>query len=220
MPIQTVLFDLDGTLLDTARDMCTAMNTLLSQENKPPLPLDAIRPIVSQGGRALVQKAFDLPAEHKDFELLRDRFLNTYAQNIAHQTELFDGMGDVLDYIEQRTMKWGVVTNKPAWLTDPLMHRMGLTQRAACIVSGDTTAHRKPHPAPMLHACSMVDTAPRDCLYVGDHQRDIEAGKRAGTFTAVALFGYISPQDNPEQWQADTMVTHPTHLMAWLEQYG
>jgi phosphoglycolate phosphatase len=164
----------------------------------------------------MVQLGLEITPEDARFAPQRQRFLDIYREHLTQETRLFPGMDEVLRAIEERGMNWGVVTNKPAWLTNPLMEQMGLTQRAACIVSGDTTPERKPHPAPMLHACHQAGSHVWQCLYVGDAQRDIEAGKRAGMKTLAALFGYIGAADEPQLWDADAMIQHPLEILDWL----
>ena len=214
--VRTVLFDLDGTLADTAPDLAYALNVVLSERGEPPLALDTIRPLVSHGGRALLELAFGPAAERSDFEQLYARFLDVYAANVANESRLFPGMDAVLEHIEGNGWNWGVVTNKWAWLTDPLMQAMGLDTRAACVVSGDTTSHRKPHPEPLLYACSQAGSEPAECLYVGDAERDIQAGRDAGMRTVVALFGYIHPDEDPASWGADGAVERPEELICWI----
>ena len=143
--------------------------------------------------------------------------LDYYENNIAQYTRLFPGMDEVLQYIETRGLNWGVVTNKPAWLTDPLMAALGLDQRAACIVSGDTLQECKPHPAPLLHACDLTSSKPGQCLYVGDAERDIQAGRNAGMPTLVAMFGYLMEKDRPEDWGANALIHHPAEIIDWLQ---
>ncbi len=215
--IQTVLFDLDGTLLDTAPDLASALNAVLEQNGRPALPFERIRPVVSHGGRALIELGFGLAPSHPDFEPLRKQLLDHYLAHIADQTRLFPGMGEVLEHIEQSGRKWGVVTNKPGWLTDPLLDALDLRRRAAGIVAGDTLEERKPHPAPLLHACDLVGSRPGDCLYVGDAERDIEAGHHAGMATLVALFGYLMEQDRPETWGATALIRSPQELLDWIQ---
>ncbi|MCF6260532.1 MAG: phosphoglycolate phosphatase [Gammaproteobacteria bacterium] len=214
--IKTVLFDLDGTLADTAPDLAFALNQVLVENGRAPLPFETIRPEVSHGGIALIRLGFRIDPEHPDFDSLRQRLLKIYRDNIARETRLFPGMADLLNHIEQNNMNWGIVTNKPGWLTEPLMEALGLSQRAACIVSGDTCTNRKPQPEPILHACQLVGSEAQQCVYIGDAQRDIESGQRAGMRTIVALFGYIADDDNPEQWQADTLLETPDDIMQWL----
>jgi phosphoglycolate phosphatase len=214
--IQTVLFDLDGTLLDTAPDLANALNAVLELNGRPPLPFEQIRPVVSHGGRALVELGFDIAPEHPDFDSLKNQLLDHYQAHIADETRLFPGMDEVLAAIEQRGIKWGVVTNKPGWLTEPLMDALRLSARAAGIVSGDTLNERKPHPAPLLHACEIIGTEPAQCLYVGDARRDIEAGRNAGMATLVAMFGYIMEQDDPQAWGATALIRQPSDILDWI----
>src|SRR3990172_5375049 len=214
--LRTILFDLDGTLADTAPDLAYALNTVLQEEARPALPLATIRPVVSHGSKALLQLGFAIGPEDSAYAALRQRLLTLYLHHIADATRLFPGMLEVLDSIEQAGMRWGVVTNKPASLTEPLLEKLGLSARAACIVSGDTLSQSKPHPAPLLHACNLAASQAHQCLFIGDAQCDIEAGQRAGMKTLVALFGYISAQDDPRRWGADGMVSSPQDIMAWI----
>ncbi|HEB94943.1 MAG TPA: HAD family hydrolase [Sedimenticola thiotaurini] len=213
-----VLFDLDGTLADTAPDLAYALNQTLLRQGREALPFAAIRPHVSHGGIALIRLGFGIGPEHPEFDTLRQRFLDIYLANLTRETRLFPGMEQVLAWLEQRDIPWGVVTNKPAWLTDPLMRQLGLDRRAAAIVSGDTLERRKPHPDPILYACEAASVAPAQTLYVGDARRDIEAGNRAGTTTLAALFGYIEEQDDPRDWQADGMIEAPREILPWVLQ--
>jgi N-acetyl-D-muramate 6-phosphate phosphatase len=209
--IRTVLFDLDGTLIDTAPDMANALNLLLTEEGKAVLPYDVIRPIVSNGSVALVKLGFG--ENTPDLERLKQRYLDIYQAHLCEDSKLFEGMTELLDYIEQHDMNWGVVTNKPGWLTEPLMQQLNLTARAATIVSGDTTFNRKPHPEPMYHACKHAGSEPTQCIYIGDAQRDIEAGNSAGMKTVVALYGYIAETENSSEWQADYQIQHPQEII-------
>jgi 2-phosphoglycolate phosphatase len=218
--IHTVLFDLDGTLADTAPDLAYALNCLLREQERPPLPFETIRPAVSHGATALVKLGFGLSPEQPLFSALRDRLLSLYQQHLARETRLFEGMAELLAFIEEQGMNWGVVTNKPAFLTEPLTAALGIAGRAACIVSGDTTAKKKPHPQPLLHACRLAGSQAGQCLYVGDAERDIRAGHRAGMPTLVALFGYIGNADRPEDWGADALVRTPGDIAAWLERHA
>ena len=215
-PIQTVLFDLDGTLLDTAPDLASALNTLLIEHQQQPLPLAQIRPWISLGTTALIRKGFNLDITDPLPESLRQRFLSIYTQHLAEQTALFPGMEAVLTTLESKKIQWGVVTNKAARLTDPLMQQLGLTKRSICNISGDTLAQCKPHPAPLLYACQLARSLPQQCIYVGDALRDIEAGQRAGMRTLVALYGYIEAHETPAQWGATGMINQPLDLLSWL----
>ncbi len=214
--IDTVLFDLDGTLADTGPDMAAAINALLVEEARGALAYGRIRPWVSHGARALVALGFNVDEGDPDFERLRLRFLDHYQRNLCRQTRLFDGMDQVLEFCEERGIDWGIVTNKPRYLTEPLIQELGLWTRASCVVSGDSLANKKPHPEPLLHACRLVGGAPERSVYVGDACRDVEAGNRAGMFTLVAKFGYIPDQDRPHEWGADGCVDMPADIIEWL----
>jgi phosphoglycolate phosphatase len=214
--IRTVLFDLDGTLADTAPDLAYALNCVLEEQGCKPLPFETIRPVVSHGGIALIKLGFGIDEQAPEFQPLRRRLLDIYRNNIARETRLFEGMASLLETLEQRGLNWGVVTNKPGWLTEPLLEALELKSRAATIVSGDTLSERKPHPAPMLLACEQAGSDAAHCLYIGDAERDIEAGRNAGMRTLVALFGYIGEQDQPAHWQADGMVEHALGILDWL----
>jgi len=217
--IRTVLFDLDGTLADTAPDLAYALNCVLTEQGCEPLPYETIRPVVSHGGIALIKLGFDIDEQAAEFQELRQRLLDIYRDNIARETQLFDGMAALLQTLEQRGLNWGVVTNKPAWLTEPLLEALDIRHRAASVVSGDTLPERKPHPAPMLLACEQAGSDAAHCLYIGDAERDIEAGRNAGMRTLVALFGYIGDGDQPTEWQADGMVEHALEILDWLERW-
>ncbi len=211
--IETILFDLDGTLADTAPDLAYALNTVLKENGKAPCPFEKVRHTASNGTTALIKLGF---GETENHQRLSQRLIEIYAENITRETTLFDGMGPLLDHIEQQGKTWGVVTNKPAFLTDPLMNQLGLSDRATCIVSGDTTSMRKPHPEPLFHASRLASQPPEKCLYIGDAERDIEAGNRAGMTTLAALFGYISDHDSPQSWQADGLINHPQDILQWI----
>jgi len=211
-----VLFDLDGTLLDTAPDMALALNRLRLEEGIPALPFEQIRPEVSHGAAAMIRLGFGMTLENPDFARLRQRFLDLYQGDLAIDTAPFPGVQETLCQLESRTIPWGVVTNKPGWLTEPLLRALRLWERAACVVSGDTLAKRKPDPEPLLYASQLVGIAPARCLYVGDAERDIEAGRRAGMVTLAARFGYLQADDKPEAWGADGLIDKPEDLLVWL----
>lgn len=213
---EAVLFDLDGTLVDTAPDMAAALNALRVEEGLPPLPYEAIKPVVSHGGVALIKLAFDITPEHADFDRLRQRFLDLYEADIAQHTSLFAGIQAVLDHLTKQGIIWGIITNKPGWLTDPLLEQLAIQPAPACIVSGDTTAHAKPHPAPMLHACELINREATNCLYLGDAERDIEAGNAVNMTTVAVKWGYLSADDKPEAWQADYVIEHPDDIIDLL----
>ena len=211
-----MLFDLDGTLLDTAPDFVIAVNALRAEEALPPLPASRIRPYVSHGSPAMIRVAFDSGPEHREFERRRRRFLDHYAAVLGHATVLFEGMEAVLCTLEKRGLKWGIVTNKPGWLTTPLLASLQLEQRAACVISGDTTPRAKPHPDPLLAAARELGMAPSACLYVGDAERDVEAARAAGMPVLVALYGSLAAADRPEHWGGDGSIACAQDLLAWL----
>ncbi len=218
--IRTVLFDLDGTLADTAPDLAYALNTLLTEEGRAPLPEAHIRPEVSHGSPGLLKVGFNMGPQDADYARLRSRLLAIYADNLCRKTRLFPGIDELLKALERQGINWGIVTNKPAFLTDPLVRQLSPSPAPACIVSGDTTTNRKPHPEPMLHACTRAGSQPPQCLYVGDAERDVQAGKEAGMKTLVALFGYISASESPENWGADGMIRRPQEILEWLKTHG
>lgn len=211
-----VLFDLDGTLLDTAPDMAGALNELRSAEGLAPLPFATLRPHVSHGSARLVSVGFDLE-EGAHYERLRRQFLDLYRARLSVATRPFDGIETVLAALEAGGLPWGVVTNKPGWLTEPLLEALRLRGRAGCVVSGDTLSERKPHPMPLLHAAETLGLQPQQCTYVGDAERDIQAGRAAGMRTIVASFGYLGVDDDPTAWGPDGIVASPLELLDWFE---
>jgi 2-phosphoglycolate phosphatase len=218
--IKTVLFDLDGTLVDTAPDLAETTNRLLTLHQRPTRSLASIRPYVSHGTIGMLGFAFGVKEADPEFAGLRKEFLEIYENHLCYQSKLFAGMDEVLKYIEKQNMTWGVVTNKPDFLTRPLMAELSLAQRCACIVSGDTLPQRKPDPAPMYYAAELAGSKAAECLYVGDAERDIEAGRRAGMHTLIARYGYIESHENPDNWQADGDINQPSELISWLKNFG
>jgi phosphoglycolate phosphatase len=214
--IRTVLFDLDGTLADTAPDLAQALNTLLVEEGRPPRPEAEIRPQVSHGSPGLLKLGFNLGPTDPDYARLRQRLLDLYAKNLCRHTRPFSGISELLLTLRGKGLNWGIVTNKPAFLTEPLVAQLGLPYPPACIVSGDSTTNRKPHPEPMLLACTQAGSQPEQCLYVGDAERDIQAGRHAGMKTLVALFGYIDAHETPQAWGADGLIRAPSEILDWL----
>ncbi len=218
-PLRAVLFDLDGTLLDTSQDMAHALNVLLEQEGRAPLPYGQIRPQVSHGARGLLGLGFGLTPEDAAFNALRDRYLAIYEAAVDTHTDLFEGCADVLAHCEQHALPWGVVTNKPAYLTRAVMQSLGLWSRAGAVISGDDLPERKPHPAPMFAAAERINIAPAACLYVGDAERDIAAGRNAGMRTACAAWGFIGHDEDTARWQADHHLQSPHELIPLIEQW-
>jgi phosphoglycolate phosphatase len=214
--LKAVLFDLDGTLADTALDLGAALNRLLAEQGLPPQSDEAVRPIASHGARALVTLGFGLTRGHPDFEALRLRFLEQYEHSFADRTCLYAGVEHLIRELERRGLIWGIVTNKPMRFTDRLIPALPFPTAPAVVVSGDTVGVAKPDPLPMLHACSLIGVDPRDCLYVGDAERDIQAGRNSGMRTALAGWGYLSPQDRPQEWGADIYLQGPLDLLSHL----
>jgi len=213
--LRAVLFDLDGTLADTAPDLIAAVNRLLAEEGRAPLPDAALRPLVSKGGRALLGRAFaDLDADAR--EPLLPRFLAAYSQALAVHTRPFDGVETLLAAIDARGWPWGIVTNKPEGLAVGVVEGLGWSTRAKALVGGDTLALRKPAPEPLWLAARQLGIAPGDCLYVGDDARDIEAAKAAGMPSVAALWGYREAHENPLDWAADVACLDADALRAWL----
>jgi phosphoglycolate phosphatase len=213
--LRGVLFDLDGTLLDTAPDMAQALNRLRVAEGLDELPFERIRPLVSHGAPRLIRLGFGDP-EAAHYETLRTRFLDFYRAALSVHTRLFAGFGEVLDAIEGAGLRWGIVTNKPGWLTNPLLEELGLAARCGCVVSGDTLAERKPHPLPLLHAAALIKLEPRECVYLGDAERDVQAARKAGMIPLVAGFGYLNEGEDPAAWQPDGVLERPEDLLDWL----
>lgn len=214
--LRTVLFDLDGTLVDTAPDLGAALNAMRARRDLAPLDYATIRPQASHGSQGLLRIGFGVGADDPQFVALRREFLDLYSACLVDNSPLFPGVAEMLDGLEQRGLRWGIVTNKPARYTDPLVTHLGLAQRAACIVSGDTCARPKPHPEPMQHACRIADSLPSQCLYVGDAERDIQAARAVGMPALVALYGYLSETDTPEAWGGHGFIETPGGLLDYL----
>ncbi|MDY7575953.1 HAD-IA family hydrolase [Actimicrobium sp. CCI2.3] len=211
---RVILFDLDGTLVDSAPDLAGAMNRLQRERGLPLSPYDLLRPHASAGARGLIFAAFGIRPEDHDYEALRVAFLDIYAANIAENSHLFSGITNLLNHLHQRDIAWGIVTNKAARFTDALVPQLALSA-AACVVSGDTTPHAKPHPAPLLEAARQIGVAAEQCWYVGDDLRDIEAGRAAGMATVSVGWGYGNPH-HPIAWDADMHATTPADLMTLI----
>ncbi|MCA8411847.1 phosphoglycolate phosphatase [Burkholderia multivorans] len=203
---EAVLFDLDGTLADTAPDLAAAVNKMQRVRGLPETPLDTLRRLASAGARGLLGGAFGITPDTPGYDAMRDEFLANYAADICVQTTLFPGIAEVLDELEARGVRWGIVTNKAMRLTAPLVELLGLASRAACVVGGDTTPHSKPHPAPLLHAAGLLALAPDRIVYVGDDLRDIQAGYAAGMATVAAAYGYCGDGAAPGDWRAQHLV--------------
>jgi phosphoglycolate phosphatase len=211
---RAVLFDLDGTLADTAPDLAAAVNRMRTERGLEPTPYALLRPTASAGARGMIGAAFGLAPGDEGYEALRVEWFERYQSAMAVHSTLFDGIPDLLDGIGAAGMAWGIVTNKPARFTDPLVPLIGLAH-AACVISGDTTPHAKPHPAPLLEAARRLDIDPAHCWYVGDDLRDIEAGRAAGMVTVACNWGYCGAID-PTSWGADVQLDTPRHLLQVL----
>jgi len=207
-----VLFDLDGTLLDTAPDFIVVLNAMLTDRGRPPLPADDIRAVVSNGARALVSLAFGGHPGEAGFEALNVELRDRYSRHLAVHTHLFPGLDDVLARLERGGTPWGIVTNKPSLYTLPILDALALRARCASVVCPDQVTHTKPHPEPMLKAAAELRVAAADCIYVGDHERDIAAGRNAGMATVVAGWGYIGAGEDTRLWRADFHVDSTREL--------
>ena len=216
-PIELVLFDLDGTLADTAPDLAAAANRQRADRGLAPMTIEQLRPMASHGARGLIGRALGLAPGDADYEAARLEFLDYYEQALCVQTRLFAGMADTLGQLEAEGRRWGVVTNKARRFTDPLMELLGLHRRAACVVSGDTTPHAKPHPAPLLHALRACGVTAGQGVYVGDDRRDIEAGRAASMRTVIAAYGYLGDTALTDDWGADHSIDSPPALLDWLQ---
>ena len=215
-----VLFDLDGTLADTAPDLAAAVNKMQRMRGLPETPLDVLRPLASAGARGLLGGAFGIAPQAPDYDAMRDEFLANYATDLCVHTTLFPGIGALIDDLDARGVRWGIVTNKAMRFTAPLVEQLGLGARAACVVGGDTTPHAKPHPAPLLHAAEQLTLEPARIVYVGDDLRDIQAGSAAGMATVAAAYGYCGDGAAPMDWQAQHLVETTQELRELLRDVG
>lgn len=215
--LQAVLFDLDGTLLDSAPDLGAAAESLRHARGLPALPLSDYRAHAGAGARGMLSVAFGMAPDHADYEALRTAFLDAYEARMLELTRPFDGVQTLLEALERAGMPWGVVTNKMERLTHPIAQAMPLFRSAGTLVCGDTTPHAKPHPAPLLEAARRLGVDPSRCLYVGDDERDIVAGRAAGMHTVAACYGYLGPGAQVEAWNADAQVNAPLELLNLIE---
>jgi phosphoglycolate phosphatase len=215
---RAALFDLDGTLLDTAPDLAAALNVLLAEEQRAALPLAEVRPQVSAGAIAVVRAGFpEVDVGSAEFVRLRQRFLVHYRDTLTVHTRLFPGFEAVLRTLEAHSLPWGVITNKAAWLTEPLLDALGLRVRAACVLSGDSLPVRKPHPQPLLAAAGQIGVPPGDCVYLGDALRDVQAARAAGMVPLGARYGYLNAAEQPDSWPVAGWLEEPAELLPWLE---
>lgn len=214
--IRAVLFDLDGTLADTAQDLGAALNRLLQDEGKAPLAYEQVRPVASHGARGLIRLGFGIDVDHPQFNSLRQRFLDNYDTSFADLTTIFDGINLLLEQLAQRGISWGVVTNKPMRFTDRLVPALPWSVPPGVIVSGDTVGVAKPDPRPLLYAAEKLGVAPQHCVYLGDAERDVEAAIAAGMKPLIANYGYIADSDKPDTWGAAGFIDRPEQLIDYL----
>ncbi len=211
-----VLFDLDGTLVDSAPDLAAAANHMRARRQLQPLPLALYRPHGGSGARGMLRAGFDLQPGDADYAVMRAEFLHTYSQCMLQHSHVFAQVVPLLNALDGAAQAWGIVTNKAFGLAQPLLAHLGLLARTAVLVGGDSTPHTKPHPAPLLHAASQLGLSPAHCLYVGDDRRDIQAGRSAGMRTAAATWGYLGAGEDATQWQADAVLNTPMEVLPLL----
>ncbi len=218
-PIRAVMFDLDGTLLDTAPDFVVVVNQLLAEQQRPSLAADAIRAGVSNGSKALIKIAFSIDETNTQFEPLRQRLLELYLAHIAVYTIPFPGINELLDKLADNNIAWGIATNKPATYTLPLMAALDIQPAPASVICPDHVARSKPDPESLFLASKLLGCAPDEIIYIGDHKRDIDCGKGAGSITIAAAYGYVDEGDDPANWNADYCVHHANEIWPIVEKY-
>ena len=214
--VRAVLFDLDGTFADTAPDLAHALNRVRAERGLPPLPPEVARPWTSSGARGLLKAGFDITPDAPDYRELRAKFLDFYEKDLCVDTRIFDGIPEVIANMRTHKLPWGIVTNKGKRFTVPLLRLLAVDHLAACAVSGDSTPHTKPHPAPLLLAAELMSLPPADCLYVGDDLRDAQAARAAGMRFAAAGWGYLGEGGDPKSWNADAVLEHPRQILDLL----
>lgn len=214
--INAVLFDFDGTLADTAPDLGHAINRQRIARNLPPLPMELIRTEASAGARGLLGLAFNIKPGDAGYDAMRKEFLDFYAEDLCRETCLFPGVEELLDELENRGVRWGIVTNKPGRFSLPLLQMLGLSDRVACVISGGDTANSKPHPEPLYAASRTIAVSPEECIYLGDDLRDVQASLAAGMEPVIALYGYLGSASSPESWGARYLIDHPEELLGYL----
>ncbi|WP_342147720.1 HAD-IA family hydrolase [Rickettsiella endosymbiont of Aleochara curtula] len=219
MRIKGILFDLDGTLLDTAADLTAALNQVLISQQAKPLSVNHVRPAISSGVAGLLKLGMGVDTQDPTFPSLRKQFLDYYTQHICVHTHLFPGVNTLTNYLQDEKWPWGIVTNKSAILTKQLIKKFPLLNKAKCIIAGDTLKYSKPHPQPLLHACKCIACLPEHCVYVGDAKRDVEAANAAGMYSLIALYGYINSKDDVNTWGATAKISSPLEIIEYLGQF-
>lgn len=215
--VRAVLFDLDGTLIDSAPDLGAAADKMRTDRGLPSLPLERYRPMAGAGARGMLGEAFGMTPEHPEFPVYREEFFANYQACMTHRTTVFEGVAELIRLLERHRLAWGVVTNKSSRFTEPLTQAMPLFASAGAVVSGDTTPHAKPHPAPLLEAAMRLGLPPEHCIYVGDDERDIVAGRAAGMGTVAALYGYLGQKADAQEWGAQAAINFPLDLLQLLD---
>jgi N-acetyl-D-muramate 6-phosphate phosphatase len=214
--INGILFDLDGTLLDTAADLTAALNHVLTSQQAKPLSVNDVRPTISSGVAGLLNLGLQINIKDPIFPSLRKQFLDYYTQHICVYTYLFPEVETLINYLQEKKLPWGIVTNKSAILTEHLIKEFPLLNKAKCIIAGDTLNYSKPHPQPLLHACRCIDCLPENCVYVGDAKRDIEAANAAGMYSLIARYGYINDKEDINAWNASAGIDSPLEIIKYL----
>lgn len=217
--INGILFDLDGTLLDTSADLAAALNNVLISQKVSPLSVIDIRPAISSGVAGLLNLGLQIKKQDPIFPSLRKQFIDYYTQHICVHTHLFPGVEILINYLQEKKYPWGIVTNKSSALTEHLIKNFLLLSKAKCIIAGDTLKYSKPHPQPLLHACQCIDCLPENCIYVGDAKRDIEAANAAGIYSLIALYGFIGDKEDVNKWNASAKISTPLDIIKYLEQF-
>lgn len=220
MKLTTILFDLDGVLLDTVFELTSTLNLLLEQDARPTVNVTAVRDVISQGSAAIIEKCVGIEKTDPEFQVWCDKFLAHYEKSIASQTKIFPGILEVIQKIEQQKMQWGVVTNRTNRHTFSLLDKLNLMPPNGCVVTAETLNIPKPAPEPLWHACDLLKTPPESCVFIGDAQTDVLAGNRAGMNTLIALYGYIPSNINPLSWGADGTIHSPLELLIWLKEHN
>jgi N-acetyl-D-muramate 6-phosphate phosphatase len=215
-----VLFDLDGTLADTAADLAAALEAMMLVDGLDTLPFEQVRPWVSWGALRMIRLGYGEALDDARIGELRGRFLSHYEAGLCRHSRLYPGVPEVLASLEAAALPWGIVTNKPGWLTEPLLAALGIAEWAGTVISGDTLPHAKPHPMPLLHAARELGVPPASCIYVGDSVLDIQAGRAAGMYTVAAVWGYIPPGADPAGWHADSLIAAPGELESLIAGLG